>query len=954
MKLLKEAKKSLGLSLNAIQLLERRYLLKDNNKNIIETPGELFRRVAHNISQAEKNFKSQFKVSEIEEKFYQMISNLEFMPNSPTLMNAATLLGQLSSCFILPVADSIDDIFTSLKSMAKIHQTGGGTGFSFSHLRPKGDLVSSTKGEASGPVSFMKIYNQATGVIVQGGRRRGANMGILRCDHPDIVEFIESKMKEGSFSNFNLSVAVTDEFMEAVRLNKNFNLINPHTKKVVKRVKAKAIFELIAKAAWKTGDPGLVFLDEINKKHVLRSRGKIEATNPCLTTENWIMTSEGPRKLKELIGKSFSISNNGSFYPVHKNGFFSTGINPVFKLIAKESYELEATGNHLILKVEEITRYKIKTIWTELKDLKQGDKIVINNHRNFKGWPGEYTEKEGYLVGLLMGDGTLNSERAMLWSWCKVEGQGPVRKLAYTYLNSFPHRRDFKGWVGNNPKGVVRLSTSYLKELALKLGMKPQQKKITEKIEKCSFRFYQGFLRGLFDADGAVIGNQSKGVSVRLAQSDLKTLQAVQRMLLRLGIAAVIYKNRRPQQRRSMPDGKGGFKDYLCKAQHELVISNENIFYFAERVGFIDSKKADRLKEIMKIYKRKLNRERFIATVERIVPTGRKHTFDIQVPGINKFDANGFIVHNCGELPLFPYESCNLASINLTKVVKDDGIDWEKLKGLVAWGIRFLDNVIEVNKFPLPQIREITLANRKIGLGVMGFADMLICLGIPYSSKKAVEMAEKVMNFVHKESLNASHQLAKGRGVFKNYRYSIYAKKNFKMRNATVNTVAPTGSISIIAGCSSGIEPIFAVTFVRNVLSGTKMFEINPLFEKSLKEKDLFDKNLITKVARSGSIQNIKELPEDIRRIFVAAFDVPPRQHLMIQEAFQRYTDNSVSKTINLAKDATVENVKNIYLLAHKLRCKGITIYRYGSKRKQVLSFESEYLGKCGTEACYV
>ncbi len=576
------------LSPNAMYLLKRRYLLKDNNKNIIETPSELFRRVAYNVSQAERNFKSPFKASEIEEKFYQMMHDLEFLPNSPTLMNAGTILGQLSACHVLPVEDSIEGIFESLMTMARIHKSGGGTGFSFSHLRPKGDMISSTKGEASGPLSFMNIYNQATGVIVQGGRRRGANMGILRCDHPDIMEFIEAKKKEGSFVNFNLSVGATDKFMEAVKKNKEFELVNPRTGKEVRRVKARIIFNSIAKAAWHNGDPGLVFLDEINRKHSLRKMGKIEAMNPC------------------------------------------------------------------------------------------------------------------------------------------------------------------------------------------------------------------------------------------------------------------------------------------------------------------------------------------------------------------------------GELPLLPYESCNLGSINLTKVVKRDHIDWKKLKELVSLGIRFLDDVIEVNRFPLSQIKEITSSNRKIGLGIMGFADMLISLGIPYTSKKAVEIAKAIMSFIHKESLNASHRLAKERGVFKNYKHSIYVKKNFKMRNATVNTIAPTGSISIIAGCSSGIEPIFAVTFIRNVLSGTRMFEINPLFEKSIKEKGLFNKDLITKVARSGSIQDIKEIPPDMRRVFITAFDVPPRQHLLIQATFQKYTDNSVSKTVNLAKDATVKHVKNIYLLAHKLRCKGIAVYRYGSRRKQVLSFESEYLGSCGTEACYV
>ncbi len=596
-------KDDLKLPINTMEVLKKRYLLKDDRQNIMETPSELFRRVAFHVSQGEKNFTPKVAPEEVEEKFYHMMRSLEFMPNSPTLMNAGTSLGQLSACFVLPVADSIDGIFETLKYMAKIHQTGGGTGFDFSRLRPKGDLVTSTNGEASGPVSFMSIFDQATGVIVQGGRRRGANMGVLRCDHPDIVEFIEAKTERDRFSNFNLSVGVTNEFMEAVIQNKKFHLINPRIKKKVREVKARAIFNLIVNAAWRTGDPGLIFLDEINEKNPLPKVGRIEATNPC------------------------------------------------------------------------------------------------------------------------------------------------------------------------------------------------------------------------------------------------------------------------------------------------------------------------------------------------------------------------------GELPLLPYESCNLASINLAKMVKGNRVDWQKLKNCIKWGVRFLDDVIEVNKFPLPQVKKITFANRKIGLGVMGFADMLIRLGIPYSSKEAVGFAERLMRFIHAQSLRASEELAKERGVFPNFEKSIYVKNNLRLHNATVNTIAPTGTISIMAGCSSGIEPLFAVSFVRNVLSGTRLFETNPLFEKVAKKRGIYAKEILAQIAHQGSLKKIGEIPQDIKRIFVTTFDVTPGQHLQIQAAFQRYTDNSVSKTINLPGDATVEDVRNIYLMAYRLKCKGITIYRYGSKPQQVLSFdyrkseqpvtlseliiaESEYSGGCVSGIC--
>ena len=591
---IRTAKKALGLrddlklSINALEVLKKRYLLRDDRRSITETPGELFRRVARHVARAEEAFGPAGEAREAEEVFFGMMRDLEFIPNSPTLMNAGTPLGQLSACFVIPVPDSIDGIFDALKDMAKIHKSGGGTGFSFSRLRPAGDLVSSTKGEASGPVSFMSIFDEATGVIVQGGRRRGANMGILRCDHPDIVDFVEAKTEPGRFSNFNLSVGVTDRFMRAVLSDGAFDLVNPRTGRKVRSLKARALFDLIANAAWRTGDPGLVFLDEINRKNPTPGLGPIEATNPC------------------------------------------------------------------------------------------------------------------------------------------------------------------------------------------------------------------------------------------------------------------------------------------------------------------------------------------------------------------------------GELPLLPFESCNLGSINLERMVAGGRVDWQKLSDRIAWGVRFLDDVIEVNRHPLPEIGEITLANRKIGLGVMGFADMLIRLGIPYDTDEAVRFAGRLMRFVRSESLKASCGLAKRRGVFPNFGESVYAKKNLRVRNATVNTIAPTGTISIIAGCSSGIEPLFAVSFVRNVLSGAKLFETNPVFEEMARNRGFLTPALSAEIARAGSIRNIGAIPEDLRRLFVTAFDVPPEYHLRIQGAFQRHTDNSVSKTINLPADATAEEVRNIYLEASRLRCKGITVYRYGSKGDQVLSLSGPLEGRGGPGSEFV
>jgi len=564
-----KAKQELNLSINALVVLYKRYLLRDAKRRIIETPDQMFRRVARAVSLADRLYGD--NAQESEKKFYNMMAKLEFLPNSPTLMNAGTPLGQLSACFVLPVEDSLESIFRAIDEMALIQQSGGGTGFSFSRLRPKGDVVKSTSGVASGPVSFMKIFNKATEVIKQGGKRRGANMGVLSVDHPDIIEFITAKTKPGVLENFNISVAVTDKFMRAVKQNKKYALINPRTGKPTTYLRARKVWDLIIRTAWQIGDPGVLFIDTINKSNPTPEVGMIESTNPC------------------------------------------------------------------------------------------------------------------------------------------------------------------------------------------------------------------------------------------------------------------------------------------------------------------------------------------------------------------------------GEQPLLP--SCNLGSINLAKFVTDGKIDWDRLRETVHLAVHFLDNVIDVNNFPLPEIEKMTKANRKIGgLGVMGWADMLLKLGIPYNSNKALKLAQKLMKFISTEAHKKSAELGKERGSFPNFKHSIWRKKGYKyMRNATCTTIAPTGTISIIAGCSSGIEPLFAVSFIRNVLEGARLLEVNPIFEKTAKEKGFYSPELMFKIAHSGSIQKFKQIPAKIRRLFVTAFDISPEWHVRMQAIFQKYTDNAVSKTINFPHNAKVADVRKAYELAYKLKCKGITIYRYGSKPTQVL-----------------
>ena len=564
----------LKLSDNAITVLERRYLKKDKQGKVIEKPEDMFRRVARTIAAAEQIYNENADVRAIEEDFFALMTGLEFLPNSPTLMNAGRELGQLSACFVLPIEDNMESIFSAVKHTALIHKSGGGTGFSFSRLRPEKDRVGTTGGVASGPVSFMRAFDVATDVIKQGGTRRGANMAILSIDHPDIEKFITAKEQAGVLTNFNLSVAVTDKFMEAVKNGGEYELINPHSGEAVRKLNAKAVFGKTVSLAWKTGDPGVVFIDKINTANTTPQLGRIESTNPC------------------------------------------------------------------------------------------------------------------------------------------------------------------------------------------------------------------------------------------------------------------------------------------------------------------------------------------------------------------------------GEQPLLPYESCNLGSINLSRMVKEEGsaIDYEKLKRTVRLAVRFLDNVIDVNKFPIQEIADMTYRTRKIGLGVMGFADMLLGLGIPYNCDEALKTAEEVMHFVNEEAHRASTELAAIRGHFPAHEGSRYDKDGVDIRNASCTTIAPTGTLSLIAGCSSGIEPLFALSYTRNILDGTRMVEVNPYFEKVAREGGFYSEEMMKELAGGAALHSFKDVSEEVIGLFITAHQITPEWHVKMQAAFQKYTDNAVSKTVNFAREATEEDVTKVYQMAFDEDLKGITIYRDGSKEDQPLS----------------
>ncbi len=926
-------KDELKLSLNAIKVLASRYLQRDEKGKIIESTGDLFRRVAKAIAAVDKKYKSyKNEVKQLEEEFYRMLTSLEFLPNSPTLMNAGTELGQLSACFVLPVEDSMESIFEAVKNTALIHKSGGGTGFAFSRLRPKGDVVKSTGGVASGPISFMQVFNTATEVIKQGGKRRGANMGVLHVEHPDILEFITSKEREGALSNFNISVAVTDAFMRAVDRNGEYELVNPRNGEVVKRLPARAVFNLMIMMAWKNGEPGIIFIDRINEDNPTPELGKIEATNPCVVGDTYVLTDCGWIKAKDLKEgmEVFTLEGWNRIEAVIDNGEKET-----FRVELKNGMEVFATTDH---------KFLTERGWKPLSELKTGDKIriVYEDVEEFPNasisFPFGYfrAEKIGELLGNWVGDGEVtSSDHVCLYpgdDLTLVNHFHPIMRQLAGHASIYSRGAQFR--VDVHRKGFASFIRNFF---GIKKSSNARRKYVPEIIMRAPKSVQKGFLRGLFSADGSVY-NSNGTPTISLSSSSKKLLKQVQLLLLPFSIPSTLTKEKREEIKRIKS------KSYRTKGTWRLLISGERARIFYDRIGLIGKKK-NKLKSLLSSVKnyRTLQKYAFVE-INRIKSVGKRRVFDIRAPDAFTWITNGIYSLDCGEQPLLPYESCNLGSINLAKFVEDGKINWDRLKSVVHLAVHFLDNVIDANKYPLPEIEKMTKGNRKIGLGVMGFADMLITLGIPYNSQEALKIADKIMKFIQNESKKASEELGRKKGSFPNFKRSTLKKKYKAMRNATTTTIAPTGSISVIANCSSGIEPIFAISYTRDVAEslGHELVEINPLFERAAIARGIYSEELMKKIAKHGSIQHVKEIPADLRQLFVTALDISPEWHIRIQAAFQKHTDNAVSKTINFPHYATPHDVERAFMLAWRLGCKGLTVYRYGSREKQVLTIKND------------
>lgn len=974
------------LTKNAVEVVKKRYLRTDMEGKPQETPGEMLWRVAYHMAKAEVNWAGNGIVMETASKFYERMTALKMVCAGKAMFEAGNPggTGQLSSCFVLPIEDNISTIFKTLGDAAVVHKNNGGTGFNFSKIRPHGDKVKNVPGAASGPVDFLKAYSAALAQILQGAKRQGANIGILNVDHPDIEDFIYLKDTDGTIKNFNVSVGVTDAFMEAVEQDKMWELKNPRTHETVRRVKARTLFNKIATQAWKTGDPGLAFLDTMQRESTMQNFGILDATNPCVTGDTLIATAKGWERIDALVGKEQKIvvdmRTKGDQLTQLQSTFqvIKTGEKQVYKLITKSGYEVKATADHKIMST---------TGWKELKDLEVGERVLIQHGEGGFGdseeldfvWdnnkigkqgrkynfslPTKWNKELGVLLGWLVGDGFIREETEKHGAYLNLtfgRGKEKARDYFLTLLSKWcGHAR---GHEATERTRQIFVNSKFVVDYFVKLGITTKRsefKRVPVSMFTAPKEVVVGFLQGLFSSDGTVGYVKDKSSYVRLTSKSRDLLKDVQLLLLQFGVKSRIYDRSRAERINLFPayvNADGEVKRYSSDgALWELEISKEVVLKFVDEIGFLFDMHADKLRLLRSKSYYSTRWDDPIIAIEKL---GIEAVYDLTEPLTHSFIANGIVVHNCGEIALFPYESCNLTSIDLARHLKQVRgkwlIDWEDLKETVRIGVQFLDDMIEVNAYPIKEIENtVKNGNRRIGLGVMGFAHLLYRMGIPYNSQAAVKISKELAKFIYENAAEMSEELAEKRGNFPNWDLSIYPAKGQPMRNCAVTMVAPTGTISIMADTSSGIEPVFSLVTIRRTFyeddksnHSTKQFVmVDPVFEEYLKDKfkkDSERERVMEKVAAG----DYADLTTEEKKLFVTTHQIQPEWHVKIQAAWQKYFDNSISKTVNFPHTAMVEDVKTAYMMAWKMGCKGTTIYRDGSKDDQVLSSSGQTLAE--------
>ncbi len=1046
---------------NALRVLKARYLRKDETGKLMETPKELFTRVAVHVGLAEifldervfdrsrgsmrhpdeelNNAEQDGKVSvgkyrlnryHLEAmkrlydrfnrdrkmkvswtKFFDMVKGGEFgqhekkmddyfnlmvfkkfLPNTPAIANFGNPLGQGSACFVLEIEDSIDSIMDTLKKASVIFKAGGGVGYNFSGIRHEGDYVKSTHGIASGPVSFMQLFDSMTEVIKQGSIRRGANMGILNINHPDIEKFIRAKEGNKALRNFNISVLVHPDFWDYWKKGKPYPLVSPRTKQVISYIDPRELFDRLCYQAWESAEPGVIFYDHVNEYNpFLKSLGPIVATNPCVASDTLVSTGNGLERIDSISSDCIAVDarlmdcNHGQQLLqlgtefVKPANIMRTGLKETFKLTTNAGYELIATPDHRIM---------TSNGWKPLGELTSDDHVyvqsgegkfcedrklpfdVVNEYTGGNGrkymlnLPKEWTKELGLILGWLVGDGFVEKKGrtvGFVFAPEDEEARRIIQPVFERYCN-----RTIKPSKYPNGCSQIRSNSSRIVDFFVKLGYNPCEREVPSSLLKAPKDVVLAFLVGLFSSDGTIgTGSESRNY-VRLNSSSPKLLKQVQLLLLNLGVKSSIYDRSTKPKVFSYAAKNGDTRFYETSGKnYELNISKDNLPKFLKVVSFIQKRNIDKSDYLAAF---DFYGERFLDGVKSVEYAGKREVWDIQEPLTHSFIANGIVVHNCGEVLLYPNESCNLGSINVWSFVKErkDGgkiLDWDALRDTVILATRFLDNVIDVNKYPLPEIEEMTLNTRKIGLGVMGLADLLFELKLTYSSDEGRVFLERLMEFINYYSKLTSIELAKERGPLPFFEKSFFPegkmpfagfsdKKSWHfnwdevaervkasgIRNGFTTVIAPTGSISMLAGASSGIEPMFSLVFEKNVKVGS-FYYIDPVFEDAMRNEGLYDEELIKAISDNrGSIQKIRYVPDKLKRVFVVAMDMKPDDHIKALAAIQKWVDSSVSKTNNFPAEATVEDMKKSYLLAYELKCKDVTVYRDTSLKQQVLA----------------